>query len=172
MGPWLATRANEEAATIDHRLLSIFPPVRPQLFAAEILSTPPTRRLLNLPPRHLTLIANGRSVLIRVLVALPALHRAAEGVRDNLGRINDGTRDVPPGHNLIGTDQREIAFVEVARFLVVDADHLDIQSGLNRRRQKCADLTLIVAKAKQRSFETKAIEQRTAIRQPDMRRSA
>src|SRR5579862_2161543 len=30
MGPWLATRANEEAATIDQRLLSIFPPVRHQ----------------------------------------------------------------------------------------------------------------------------------------------
>jgi hypothetical protein len=31
MGPWLATSANEEAATIDQRLLPIFPPLDPQL---------------------------------------------------------------------------------------------------------------------------------------------
>ena len=79
---------------------------------------------------------------------------------------------MPPGHDLIGTDQRQIAFVEVARFLVVNDDHLHIQSNLNSGRQKCIGLTLIVAKAKQCPFETKAIEQRAAIRQPDMRRAA
>src|ERR1700722_6381389 len=115
----------------------------------------------------------GCSLVVRRLVAPGSIIRhAADRMREHVDGINDGTRDMPPGHDLIGADQHQIALVEIVRFLVVDTDYLEVQPCCDRRRQKCVGLTLIVAEAKQGPFETEAIEQRAAIPEPDMRRAS